>query len=437
LGAAAAALDIGTSDAATMLDFCDKPYEFVPARRRGWFAWLCGHLNRRVRLPRHHQVSNVEVSGQETLFNQLRGGDRLLLTPNHPTHCDPEIMFEVMRQLGIPAQFMAAYDVFVRSRLNAFVMSRCGAFSVDREGLDARALRHAAEVLLQGRYALTIFPEGNVFLQNDLVGPFNEGAAFLALKAAKELAPGGVRTLVVPVSIKATYVEDIRPGVDQRLARLAEAVEADTNAADPLAQLRGVAFAALRRNQRMRGLPQSEWDEPRLVIERAVVAVLDRLEQKVGLPPAEHASLLERVCRVRRAIHQVRVDEQRRADHQAAASWADEAMMAFKVASYLGDYVHRRPTLDRYAETVEKLDEDIHSRMPQPFGPRQAYVRIGHPIDLAEHLDAPGKKMRAAVEAVTRACQQAVQVGLDEINAANPHPGARLICQPQPAHAKR
>jgi hypothetical protein len=66
---------------------------------------------------------------------------------------------------------MAAYDVFLRSRLNAFIMSRCGAFSVDRESLDTQALKHAHNVLLKGRHALTVFAEGNVFLQNDILAP--------------------------------------------------------------------------------------------------------------------------------------------------------------------------------------------------------------------------------------------------------------------------
>jgi 1-acyl-sn-glycerol-3-phosphate acyltransferase len=415
-----------------MLDFCDQPYQFFPARRWGWFTWLCGHINRRRHLPRRHQVVAVDISGQETFLQQRRRGDRLVFMPNHPTHSDPQIMLEVMRQLGIATQFMAAYDVFLRSRLNAFIMSRCGAFSVDREGLDTQALKHAHSVLLDGRHALMIFPEGNVFLQNDFLAPFNEGPAFLSLKAAKELSDQQARVLVVPVSIKATYVADVSPSAFDRIRHLAKTVEADiTRVDDPLAWLRLVGYQALRRNQRMRGLSQSAGGDAKSIIHHAVSSVLDRLEEKVGLPKLDHKSLLERVCRVRRAIHQVRTDEKRKADHSAAASWADEALLAFKVASYLGDYVHRRPTLDRYAETVEKLDEDIHSHLPARFGPRQAYAKFGPPIDLSDYVGSG--KLRAAAEQVTAACEQAVQRGLDEINAANPHAGAKLVAQPHEA----
>jgi hypothetical protein len=92
-------------------------------------------------------------------------------------------------------------------------------------------------------------------------------------------------------------------------------------------------------------------------------------------------------------------------------------MMAFKIASYLGDYVHTKPTLDRFAETVEKLAEDVFSEMPQPLGRRHAYVRLGTPIDLSEYLDGAGGKRRDVVQLVTQKCQDAVQAGLEALNA--------------------
>jgi 1-acyl-sn-glycerol-3-phosphate acyltransferase len=417
-----------------MLDFCDQPYKFFPARRNSLFASICGHLNRRIHLPRRHLIETVEVHGADGLRSLYRSGHRIILTPNHPTHSDPQIMLEAMRQAGVPSQFMAAYDVFLRSRLNAFIMSRIGAFSVDREGLDSQALKHAHATLLQGKHALTIFPEGNVFLQNDVVASFNEGPAFLAIKAASELSQQSVGVVIVPVAIKASYTENIREGAFDRLQSLAKSVDADLQKTEcPLERLRVVGHQALRRNQRMRGLPESSGGDAKEIIQQSVSGVLERLEQKVGLPKIEHKSLLERVCRVRRSIHLVRIDDNRTADHSAAASWADEALLAFKVASYLGDYVHRQPTLDRYAETVEKLDEDIHSRVANRFGRRHAYVKFCDPIDLGEFLER-GKKLRESARELTARCEQAVQGGVDELNAANNSTGTQLVAEPQVPH---
>lgn len=417
-----------------MLHFCDRPYAFIPSRRLGWLAWLGAQFNRR-RLPQSHQIVGIDLEGEDELRGALRPGDGVMLTPNHPTHSDPQIMLEVLRRIGLSAEIMAAYDVFLRSRLHRWVLPRCGAFSIDRDGTDSASFRHATGVLARGRHALLVFPEGNVFLQNDIVASFNEGAAFFALKAAKDIAEHNRRVMIVPVSIKASFVEDVFPKVRQRLQQLASAVDARTTPdEDPLAQLRQTAHAALRRNQRLRGLPESEWDEPRKLIQAAALDLLERLELKVGLPPPNDVELMERVCRVRRAIHKVRIDETRKADHQAAMVWADEAMMAFKIASYLGDYVHSKPTLDRFAETVEKLAEDVFSEMPKPIGRRQAYVRLGTPIDLSQFLDGSGGKRRDTVQQVTQQCQSAVQAGLDALNARIHQPGSQLIAAAKNKH---
>lgn len=417
-----------------MLHFCDRPYEFIPSRRWGILSSLSAQFNRRWSLPRKHRILQVELENSEPLAERLRPEDSVMLAPNHPTHSDPQIMVEVLRQLGLSAEIMAAYDVFMRSRLHRWILPRCGVFSIDREGVDSAAFRHATEVLKRGRHALLVFPEGNVFLQNDVVSPFNEGAALFALKAAKEIAAANRRVWLVPVSIKATFVEDVLPLVSRRLDQLSKAVDAPVSEGDDLLQrLRGTAHAALRRNQRLRGLPESEWDEPRRLIRAAADDLLRRIEAKVGLTPASDERLMDRVCRVRRAIHKVRIDESRKADHQAAMVWADEAMLALKVASYLGDYVHTKPTLDRFAETVEKLAEDIFSEMPMPIGARQANVRLGEPIDLGEYLDVGGAKRRDAVQQLTQQCQAAVQAGVDDINSRIQLPGSNLIAGPQPA----
>jgi len=178
-----------------MLDFCDEPYrDFPPCDSRLWRAVL--HRYNRARfLPRNKRIASLTVHGDDTLRQSRRPGDRLVIVPNHPTHGDAAIMLEAMQRVGLTTQMMAAYDVFLRSRADAFVMQRLGAFSVDREGSDARAMKTALDVLDKGLHALTIFPEGNVYLENDRVTPFNDGAAFIALRAAHKLKEQGHRVL--------------------------------------------------------------------------------------------------------------------------------------------------------------------------------------------------------------------------------------------------
>ena len=54
-------------------------------------------------------------------------------------------------------------------------MQNIGCFSIDREGSDRKAMTEATRILKEGEFALTIFPEGNVYLTNDRVTPFFGG----------------------------------------------------------------------------------------------------------------------------------------------------------------------------------------------------------------------------------------------------------------------
>ncbi len=400
-----------------MLDFADQPFRWFPPKRSPLIAPLLRRYNARRFLPKAKRILEIDSRHVERLQSEAQPGDRFVFMPNHPTHADAAIFMEVLRRLDQPAQLMAAYDVYLRSRLEGWMIQRIGAFSVDRDAADPRPMKHALEVLAKGRCALTVFPEGNVYLENDRVGPFLEGAAFLALRAQQAMGEDGGRVLAVPVSIKATHIRDAHPAVRQRLRRIAEAigVERPGKDEDPREALARVGMAALERNLSHRGIALPQGGTLADTIRSAAAGILDRLESKLSLTSDADAPLIERVRQCRRVIHEVRTDSARAADHAAAATWADEAMLAFRIASYRGDYVAERPSLDRVSETVEKLEEDVFSRMPAPMGDRLAVVSFGTSIDLRERL-AQSRKLRPVVRSVTADVEAAVQQGLDEIN---------------------
>ncbi len=408
-----------------MLDFSDQPYRYFPPKySRFWATLLLAH-NRRRHLPKHLRIEGVKLSGIERFHGVLRPGDRLLFLPNHPTHADAAVVLEAMRQLGRRCLLMAAYDVFLRSRRHRFTMQRMGAFAVDRDGSCPRPMKQALATLDAVRFGLILFPEGNVYLTNDRVTPFMDGSAFIGLQAQKALLPRDRRVLVVPVSIKVTHTTNARRRVAQRFDPLAEqlGVSVDLHA-DPIAALYDAGTAALHRNLRQRGLDTPEIGDLGELAEHAAEQVLGRLEAKLDLKGKPRASALDRVRTARRVIHEVRLDPDRAVDHAAAATWADEAMLAYRIASYPIGYAAEHPTLDRVSETVEKLEEDLLTRMPRPMASRQAFVHLGQPLDLREYLTRH-PKTRAALRALTDDVQAAVQAGVDHLNHHNPHPGNR------------
>jgi len=415
-----------------MLDFSDLPYQWFKPKRNALVARIVRWNNRWRQLPRVKRITTVKVSGEHfrghfrgrRLWGKLPGG---VLVVNHPTHADAAITLEAARQVGVWPIYMAAYDVFLRSKLDAWVMQRLGAFSVDREGSDSRSMKQAADTLMRSRHPLTIFPEGNVYLENDCVTPFHDGAAFLALRAQKELlADGDDVVWVVPVSIKTTYLTDVRPILKQQLDALAATLNVDiATATSPLDALRLVGIAAIHRNLKLRGLDVPDTNDLRSQIERAAEQVLKPLEAKLKIEPKSSDSLIDRVRKARRVIHEVRTDADRVADHAAAATWADEAMLAFRIISYSGQYVTEQPTIDRFAETIEKLTEDVCRKMIDPIADRRAMVHFSEPIDLRAYWqDKP--KLRVAVAKLTSDLEQAVQAGIDRINETNDSPGTML-----------
>lgn len=421
-----------------MLEFSDQPYRYFPPKNSWLFSrWILRH-NRLMHLKRTQQIVGVDFHHADRVFADRQDGDRLLFLVNHPTHADAAIFLETLRQLRMRCQMMAAYDVFLRSRLTRFVMQRMGAFSVDRDGSDRRPMQQSLETLTRGRYPLAIFPEGNVYLTNDRVTPLMDGAAFTAVKAQEAVdkacgEAGGGRVRIVPVGIKSTHVTDARDAVAARLAALAQPLGQTVDLrADPLGALLAVGRAALVRSLEQRGLAVPDVGEATGVAElssmaeAAADAVLDRLEPKLGLSSRAGSAAGERIRAARRAIHAVRSDPDRAVDHTAAATWADEAMLALRLASYAIGYVHEKPTLDRVSETVEKLEEDLLNRMPRPLAPRHARVHFGKPIDVAAWV-AMGLKKRELLASLTSASESAIQALVDEANAANDRPGAKLF----------
>ena len=92
------------------------------------------------------------------------------------------------REVRRPFHIMASWHLFMQNRVQSFLLPRIGGFSIYREGLDRESLKCATRILAEGRFPLTIFPEGFVTRNNDRVFNLMDGVAFLARSAAKQRA---------------------------------------------------------------------------------------------------------------------------------------------------------------------------------------------------------------------------------------------------------
>jgi 1-acyl-sn-glycerol-3-phosphate acyltransferase len=408
-----------------MLEFSDAPYRFFEAKPSPPLIRLGRELNRRIILPgKNHRISEIVISGETDALREAKdSGARLMFVMNHPSHSDPQVVSEIHRRLGVDSCFMAAYDVFLRNRFCAWSLQRMGNFSIDREGSDRKAMAAAINVLKEGKTALNIFPEGNVYLTNDRVTPFLDGAAFIALKAQAALDKVPVK--IIPMSLKFTHLTEPRETVTGRMRKLA----ADSGFTFPAGSTANPVNAVLGLGQHILGgyLEHHGLKNGSGILYETLTAFAEDLVGgvEVGLEifPTEKSSLVRRIAAVRSKIHQLRTDISAR-PHPEIAGLADRAILALRIHGYLVPYLTERPTIDRFDETVERIAEDFHSQSMPRTGVRRAMGLIHPPIDVGSFS---GLKLRDALPSLTREMERTVQAGIDSLNETNQAPGQELL----------
>jgi 1-acyl-sn-glycerol-3-phosphate acyltransferase len=405
------------------------PYQFHPPRLSRFWVWASWPY-RRWLLRRTHRVVEVEIAGIEHVAPLLGRGDGVLLTPNHPGHADALVLFELGDRLGRPFCYMAAYQIFAGSAgLRHWLFPRIGAFPVDREGSDLSAFKAGVEVLAGGIQPLVIFPEGENYYTSDRLTPLREGAVAVAVSAARRLGDAGRTVWIVPAGLKYRFLQgcDPRPALADLMEELESRftwwprthrtlVERIYDYAEAVLALKEIEYL---------GAAQAGSLTDRLTGLRG--RILDRMEDR-------------RTGRRRTDPVPVRVKELRRVCLDALADPATtpevahglrqdlhDLFVVVQIFSYPGGYVRESPTLERVAETLMKLEQDVLGvDEPDPRGPRRAILRLGPPIDVRAGLAAAGKP-RVAIPALTAELEARIQGLLDEIGpgrAADPSPGA-------------
>ena len=415
-----------------MLKFTDQSYEFKEARPNRWVYRLAVWVNRMIDLPgKRHRVKSIELSGDERLKKlQLDCGVRLVFVANHSTHSDVEVLTEGLRRCRVWGAFMAAHEVFVRSRLQSWVMQKVGAFSVNRESLDRKSIKEGVKIIKDKRYGLCLFPEGNVAFTNERVNRFLDGASLMAIKAQKELGDGAA-VMMIPVSIRMTHLEDVSLTLKQQLSQLlerlaAEGTELKMNHDLSFAQqIERVGHAILCRGLRRRGLliPESltnwrdESTDPGDILNEVAVSLLQLLEEEMKL--IAKGTVVDRTRAVRSHLAKLRSGRIEVQDLQQEKDWLsrwdDLSMFLLRMQTYDVYYLRTCPSIDRCSETLEKLREDIDDVLVRPFAPRHVHIHFGDPVPVR------GRK----VAEMTKDLELLVDQGLKSYR--NAHIGGEMV----------
>jgi 1-acyl-sn-glycerol-3-phosphate acyltransferase len=384
-----------------------KPYTFCPPKYAAWFRPVLHGLTA-LFLRYRFNIRDVQVRGQERLVELVKSGQSVLVAPNHADHADPALLVTVGRRHGLAFHFMAAREGFERGWLSRFVLQHSGAFSVDREGADLASIRTAMNLLRECRHPLVIFPEGEIWHHHEELDLLNEGVATILLRAAEKL-PDGKRSYAVPTAIHITHVPSEAATFLRRLDALEQRItwkpKSQLEVVDRIYRLGG-ALLSIKEEEFM-----GEAQKGDLVgrIQKLQQHLIQQIERKHGRSGADQPVPL----RLKALRHVIRQELNAATSppperQEELCEELEQLFVAQQLYSYPGQYLRRSPTLDRIAETIFKLEEDVleHEHYPAP---RRAEVIFGEPIDVFEELQARNLNARSAVQPMTELLRERIQ----------------------------
>jgi 1-acyl-sn-glycerol-3-phosphate acyltransferase len=401
--------------------------DFRPARPNRLFIRVMRLVNLLYAMPRAHLACDAED------LTKLRSAPPgVIITPNHSEYADALVVTELTRRANRFVTFMATRETFDTNRgINGCVLQWMGGFSVNRGGENGKCHQFAKDIVKQGTYDLLIFPEGEIYLLNDLVMPFKPGVAMLALEVASENAKEGRvhrPVTIIPAAIKYLYLQDIAPILDQTVERLERTLFGEARSGALYDRMYALGAELLTRKEQELGL-RSEGSHD--IYDRAAAIrkyVLDTLEMRyVGrVRDGDYAfdrarrliiHILEELAALRDR-RDVPANEREAVEADLRKDLA-RAQLAARSVSFVQDYVLKHPTQERTAETLAKLEREVYAREASaPKVKRRAIVRVGDPIDARRYLPEYGDRRtrKDAILHLTHDLQTSIQSMIDAIN---------------------
>jgi len=352
----------------------------------------------------NQQLMNIHVKHAEIIRDAISAGNGVMIVSNHPTHADAFSMNEAAVLAGTCFHYLATWHVFdAVGKIGQWLLQRHGVFSIDREGTDRIAFKQAVNLLQEDKHPLVIFPEGEVYHCNDRVTPFREGASAIAFTAAKRAK----RPIVcIPCGMKYRYLEDPTPELLSVMDQIEQSIHWRPRRHQSLPQrilecagaLMGLKELEFLGEVRSGSLPE----RTDFLAKEILTRLESRHEAKTGV-----GTIPERVKELRRRTLELMQESDTPTDEQQQ-QWnddLDDLFLAVQLFSYPGDYVSENPTIERLAETMDKLEEDVLGVYSATVrSAREATVTFGEPIA----IDA-GKRSREAISDLTRTMEEKVQ----------------------------
>ncbi len=327
--------------------------------------------------------------------------------------------------------FMATREAFDICRgVWGWCLQRLGVFSVNRGGTNLEARQFARAVLVTGAYDLLMFPEGEIYLLNDVVMPLKPGVARLALEAANQLTQEGRlrRILIVPVAIKYRYTGDISSALEATTAHLEARVLGWAKVGPLYPRIVSLGTELLSRAEQAYGVTPATGDDLFNRVHRLRRTLLERLERK-HLGRVQEGFDFDRARKLMIRAQGLLLETHRGRGYYYGAPTAppddpltadlEAASLCARSVAFQDDYLAEKPTPERMAETLIKLEREVLGKeVRAPLGKRQAIIRIAPPLDIQEFF--PGIPAKAdlddLIETLVIRLHEKLQATLDAID---------------------
>lgn len=339
------------------------------------------------------KIETVTVEGAHHVRQALDAGDGLMIMPNHSSHADPYVVYAAADQIGTPLYIMATWHVFHdRSRFGQWMLRKHGCFSVDREANDIGAFRLASDLLRSKSAPLVIFPEGEIYHCNQRVTPFRDGAAAIAVAAARK---ANRKIQCVPCAMYYQFEEDPTDALSETMGQLEEAIFWRRRPELPL-EKRIYDFAEVLlivKELEFLHEPQSGPLTDRIQALRKLI--LEQVESRHELSE-DGKSVPERVKAARRTVIEKLGDaDVSDTTKKSLECDLEDLFLVVQSFSYPGDYVVAKPTIERMAETIDKFEEDVLRKVTASIrAKRKVSVKFGKPIEVSGDRRDKGQTAR-------------------------------------------
>ncbi|MBX7132374.1 MAG: 1-acyl-sn-glycerol-3-phosphate acyltransferase [Fimbriimonadaceae bacterium] len=405
------------------------PSGFRPPKPHPLVLTLC-RIATRPALLLLYGIVGIEYRREDLDLLASMRGERVLFVPNHPTNAEPAVMFHLGQRLRQRFLFVSNREAFDRAfGLFGKLLQGCGAYSIIRGAPDRESFKFTRKLLGEPRTKLVIFPEGEVYSQNDTLLPFHEGVFHLALGAADDLSEGETLT-VMPVALKYRYLGDANWQINYSLYRLERALgvkhQPQASRYDRMVacadQLLASAEAAYHlkpaKGQIGPGIFQARIDAVR-------EAIVDRVAEGLGTSPGDrNRPLHERMRSLYHALYSVTSGEIE-PDTPYEARLAQEEQRRIRplfddmrrLANWVAirdSYVAEHPSVERFIDTLRRMEAEVFGKVRMRMRKR-CLVRLGDPFELTARLGQYRTERKAAVAELTDEAEGAVQAVLDAL----------------------